>query len=94
MRLVSHCDAAADIMPVYHFDNSQLLTYCGSEWLSRKSRSTVGMFWGWRGLPLPHQHDVICCGGVPIKGEQISDKKDNECVYWQKLMERQKLSLS
>ena len=61
--------SSADIIPVYHLGNSQILTYFGSEWLSRKARATVGMFWGWRGLPIPYQHDIITCAGIPIKGK-------------------------
>jgi len=59
--------AGTDIIPVYHFGNSQLLGYHGSEWISRKVRATVGLFWGWRGLPLPYRHDLVSCMGLPIK---------------------------
>ena len=66
--LITRC-AFADIIPVYHFGNSQLLGYHGSEWISRKLRATVGMFWGWRGLPLPYRHDLVSCVGLPVKGD-------------------------
>lgn len=66
----------ADILPIYHLGNSQLLTYFGSEWLSRKARATIGMFWGWRGLPIPHQHDIIACIGRPIQVKQCDEPTD------------------
>ena len=72
----------ADILPIYHLGNSQLLTYCGSEWLSRKARTTIGMFWGWRGLPIPYPHDIITCVGFPIKGKDSHQHSSSSEQYF------------
>ena len=61
---------AADILPVYHMGNSQLLSFQGWPWLSRKLRAMVGVFWGRWYLPIPRQHDIITLVGSPIHVQQ------------------------
>ncbi len=60
------CDA--DLLPVYHLGQSQLLTSWGSEELSRRYRISLIFFWGQWGLPLPRRHPVISLIGPPIPG--------------------------
>jgi 2-acylglycerol O-acyltransferase 2 len=59
---------AADIVPVYHLGQSQLLSFWGVENISRTWRASVGVFWGAYGLPLPRRHPMITLVGAPIKG--------------------------
>ena len=58
----------ADILPVYHLGNSQMLSFWGPVGLSRRLRMSVGIFWGAYGLPLPRKHDLVSVAGFPIKG--------------------------
>ena len=63
----------ADIMPVYHLGDSQLLDFWGFKWLSRKLRASLGVVWGRWGLPLPRQHDLIALVDYPIPGAHPSE---------------------
>ena len=59
----------ADLVPVYHLGQTQLLTFWGTEQISRKWRASVGLFWGAYGLPLPRKHQIITLAGPPIPGK-------------------------
>ncbi len=59
----------ADLVPVYHLGQTQLLTFWGTEEISRKWRASVGLFWGAYGLPLPRKHQIITLAGAPIPGK-------------------------
>ena len=59
----------ADLVPVYHLGQTQLLTFWGTEEISRKWRASVGLFWGAYGLPLPRKHQIITLVGPPIPGK-------------------------
>lgn len=61
----------ADLVPVYHLGQSQLLTFWGPEKLSRRWRASIGIFWGAWGLPLPRRHPIISLVGAPIPGELL-----------------------
>ena len=58
----------ADIIPTYTLGASQLLTFKGSAWLSRKLQISLGVFWGWRFTPIPRPHPMITLVGRPIPG--------------------------
>lgn len=60
----------ADLLPVYHMGQSQLLTFWGTEEVSRRWRASIGVFWGAYGLPLPRRHPIISLIGSPIPGAQ------------------------
>ncbi len=57
-------------MPAYHLGQSQLLTFWGTEQISRRWRASVGVFWGAYGLPLPRRHPIITLIGSPIPGAE------------------------
>ena len=59
----------ADLVPVYHLGQTQLLTFWGTEEVSRRWRASVGLFWGAYGLPLPRKHQIITLVGAPIPGK-------------------------
>ena len=59
----------ADLVPVYHLGQTQLLTFWGTEKISRTWRASVGLFWGQWGLPLPRKHQIITLVAPPIPGE-------------------------
>ena len=56
----------ADIVPTYTLGASQLLTFKGPVWLSRKLQTSIGIFWGWRGSPIPRPHPLITLVSKPI----------------------------
>ena len=60
--------ANADLVPVYHLGQTQLLTFWGTESISRSWRMSVGLFWGAYGLPLPRKSQIISLVGAPIPG--------------------------
>ena len=60
----------ADLVPAYHLGQSQLLTFWGTEQISRRWRASVGVFWGAYGLPLPRRHPIITLIGSPIPGAE------------------------
>lgn len=64
----------ADLVPVYHLGQTQLLTFWGTEQISRKWRASVGLFWGAYGLPLPRKHQIITLVGPPIPGKLPPDR--------------------
>lgn len=70
--------AGTDIVPVYHLGNSQMLSFKGFPELSRKLRSSLGIFWGRYGLPLPHQHDIISVAAPPVTVKQNDHPTDEE----------------
>ena len=72
----------ADIVPVYHLGQTQLLTFWGTEEISRKWRASVGLFWGAYGLPLPRKHQIITLVGPPIPGKRSHSK----ATLWSKLV--------
>ena len=61
----------ADLVPVYHLGQTQLLTFWGTESMSRSWRMSVGLFWGAYGLPLPRKSQIISLVGAPIPGEDF-----------------------
>ena len=62
---------SADLVPVYHLGQTQLLTFWGTESISRSWRMSVGLFWGAYGLPLPRKSQIISLVGAPIPGEHF-----------------------
>jgi hypothetical protein len=48
-----------------------VLSFAGSERVSRRLRATVGAFWGRWHLPLPHKTDIIIAMGPPIPVQQV-----------------------
>lgn len=66
---LSNVSLCADLVPVYHMGQSQLLTFWGAEKLSRRWRASIGIFWGAWGLPLPRKRPIISLVGAPIKGQ-------------------------
>lgn len=49
----------------------QVLSFAGSERVSRRLRATMGAFWGrWR-LPLPHKTDMVVAMGPAIPVKQV-----------------------
>ncbi len=61
----------ADICPVYHLGQSQILSFWGPDDFIRRSRMLVGFMWGRWYLPIPRQHDIVSVGGHPIKGRAL-----------------------
>lgn len=49
---------------------TQMFTFWGSAWLSRKCRLSMGLFYGRWGLPLPHKCDIVSVVGAPIAVKQ------------------------
>ena len=66
----------ADIIPTYTLGASQLLTFKGSAWLSRKLQISLGVFWGWRFTPIPRPHPMITLVGRPIPGTHLPHSQD------------------
>ena len=58
----------ADIVPTYTLGASQLLTFKGPVWLSRKLQTSIGVFWGWCFTPVPRPHQLLTLVGRPIPG--------------------------
>lgn len=58
--------AGTPLLPVHHIGASQILGFTGFPELSRRLRATVGVWWGWQGLPMPHKQDIISVVGDPI----------------------------
>lgn len=67
-----------DIVPVYFVGQSQMFTFWGSAWLSRKCRMSVGLFFGRWGLPLPHKCDIVSVLGPPIPVKQVDNPSYQE----------------
>ncbi|KAK9803780.1 hypothetical protein WJX73_006767 [Symbiochloris irregularis] len=65
--------AGADLVPMYHLGQSQLLTYRGFPKLSRRLRITLGWLWGRWYLPLPRKQDIVTLVGNPIAVEQADN---------------------
>ncbi|CAK0786261.1 hypothetical protein CVIRNUC_009474 [Coccomyxa viridis] len=63
----------ADLVPVYHLGQTQLLTFWGTESISRSWRMSVGLFWGAYGLPLPRKSQIISLVGAPIPVQQVEN---------------------
>lgn len=64
--------SGSDLVPMYTLGQSQLLTFKGSEVLSRKYKISLGIWFGWYYLPIPRPHKLIT-----IVGKPISVKQDN-----------------
>ena len=58
---------------------AQVLSFAGSERVSRRLRATVGAFWGRGRLPLPHKTDIIMAMGPPIPVKQVGIADDRMC---------------
>ncbi|BDA49182.1 Diacylglycerol O-acyltransferase 2 [Coccomyxa sp. Obi] len=85
--------AGADLVPVYHLGQSQLLTFWGPEKLSRRWRASIGIFWGAWGLPLPRKHPIISLVGapIPVKQEDHPSQEQIDKVHGQFAAEIKKL---
>ncbi|KAK9808224.1 hypothetical protein WJX73_010719 [Symbiochloris irregularis] len=71
-------EAGVDIVPIYTLGQSQILTFRGSEKLSRMCRASIGLWWGWGGLPIPRPHKLITLVGAPIPVQQNDNPKKEE----------------
>eukprot|EP01023_Acetabularia_acetabulum_P007748 TRINITY_DN13395_c0_g1_i4.p1 TRINITY_DN13395_c0_g1~~TRINITY_DN13395_c0_g1_i4.p1 ORF type:complete len:288 (-),score=44.59 TRINITY_DN13395_c0_g1_i4:407-1270(-) len=78
-------ETGTDIVPVYHFGNTQLLNF-GPKWImnfSRKLQASLGFAQGVIGLPIPFSSKVCMVVGKPVKvGEAVSqtDSKFDQVV--------------
>eukprot|EP01025_Chloroclados_australasicus_P003860 TRINITY_DN10919_c0_g1_i1.p1 TRINITY_DN10919_c0_g1~~TRINITY_DN10919_c0_g1_i1.p1 ORF type:complete len:325 (-),score=13.93 TRINITY_DN10919_c0_g1_i1:177-1151(-) len=78
-------ETGTDIIPVYHFGNTQLLDF-GPQWimnLARKLQASLGFVYGVYGLPIPRRHKICMVCGKPVSvGPAISssDPKFDETV--------------
>ncbi|KAH3744582.1 type-2 diacylglycerol acyltransferase [Pelomyxa schiedti] len=70
-----------DLLPCYHFGNSQVLHQLDSPfltWLSRKLRVSIPLCWGRYGLPIPFPARVIEVVGRPLKVPHIPSPTDQQ----------------
>ena len=68
VTLDPHSHPVADLVPVYHLGNTQLLSFWGNEAVSRRWRVCFGLLLGRWGLPLPRRHPIITLVGAPVPG--------------------------
>jgi hypothetical protein len=74
-----------DIVPVYLFGNTSIL----SEWkssilceLSRKTGVVLTYFWGKWALPIPRDEQLLVARGKPMGLPHIPDPSQNDIDYW------------
>lgn len=63
-----------DIVPVYHFGNTQILSF-GPKFLEpwgRRWRFSLGLLYGILGLPIPRRVELMMVVGPPVRVEKVS----------------------
>jgi len=71
----------ADIVPLYFFGNTSVLTIPVSsllETISRKLQVSLTIFWGRWGLPIPRPHKILYVRGAPLNLPVIKEPTDEE----------------
>lgn len=78
----------ADIIPLYFFGNTSVLTIPkipALESLSRMLQITITIFWGRWGLPLPRAHKILYVRGKPLNLPHVLEPTDEEIEKYHKL---------
>jgi 2-acylglycerol O-acyltransferase 2 len=66
-------EQGVDIIPVYHFGNTQLFSF-GPKWLEewgRRWRFSLGLLYGVGGLPIPRWRPLMMVVGAPVAVVQV-----------------------
>jgi hypothetical protein len=75
----------ADIVPMYFFGNTSVLsvfTHPFLESISRKYQVSLTWFWGVWGLPIPRPHKIIYARGAPLGLPHLVNPTDEEINQW------------
>ena len=74
-----------DIIPLYLFGNTSVLTVFKNkalETVSRKIQASVTYFWGWNGLPIPRPNKILYVRGRPLGMPKIENPTQEEINKW------------
>lgn len=74
-----------DIVPIYLFGNTSVLTVLKTGFLaeiSRKLQVSLTFFWGKWGLPIPRDEKLLYVGGQPLGMPQISEPTQEDIDKW------------
>jgi hypothetical protein len=75
----------ADILPLYFFGNTSVLSVFTNpflETISRKYQISLTWFWGIWGLPIPRPHKIIYVRGAPLGLPHIREPTDEDINKW------------
>lgn len=75
----------ADIVPMYFFGNTSVLSVLTNpflESLSRKYQISLTWFWGLWGLPIPRPHKIIYVRGPPLGLPHIPEPTEEDINKW------------
>ena len=75
----------ADIVPMYFFGNTTVLTIPKVpflETISRAMQMSITIFWGRWGLPIPRPHKVLYVRGKPLGLPRIANPTDEQVTEW------------
>eukprot|EP00727_Mastigamoeba_balamuthi_P001623 m51a1_g11458 putative mono- or diacylglycerol acyltransferase (768) ;mRNA; r:1297-4143 len=70
-----------DLVPCFHFGNSQIIHMHESrllQWLSRKLRFSLLLFWGRWGLPIPYPAHILEVVAPPIHVERVEEPTEQQ----------------
>jgi len=74
-------ERGCNLVPIYHFGNTQLFDFIGgrpASLLSRRFRASLLLFYGRYYLPLAYQHPVTMVIGRPIQVQQVSQPSEEQ----------------
>jgi len=74
-----------DVIPVYLFGNTSVLSVCKIGLLANLSRKlgvSVTYFWGKYYLPIPRDDKCLCVRGLPLNLPFIKDPTDEDVNKW------------
>ena len=79
--------AGSEVVPVYLFGNTSVLSVYSSAFLRRLARSTgitLTWFWGWRGTPVPRPRKIVGVLGRPLgmPSHSIADPTQAQVDEW------------
>jgi 2-acylglycerol O-acyltransferase 2 len=77
-----------DIIPLYLFGNTSVLTVMKNrtlEGLSRKLQASVTYFWGSYGLPIPRPNKILYVRGRPLGFPKIDNPTQEDIDKWHKV---------
>jgi len=85
-------EKGVDMLPVYHFGNSQVLSILGRtgllKYVSRKLKVSIMLPYGRFGLPIPFRHKIVTVVGEPISVPQTSNPSHELIQEYQTKLEQ------
>lgn len=75
----------ADIIPLYFFGNTSVLSVLNNSTLanfSRKYQVSITLFWGWFGLPIPRPNKLVYVRGKPLGLPHIENPSQDDIDKW------------